>query len=145
MRRYVFVKFHAANPSPLAGGGGGNRAVGGVALFSALLGVSLSKWCWRVSPVHEGILAEFWLPLLDDGVPGECEGDGVWKSIEPDGIAGLPSNRGPLLVGAIGCLSKGKVPALYTEPNRPAYLPAAMEWGGNPLLPWITDISFSCK
>lgn len=43
MGRYVFVKFHAANPSPLAGGGGRRAAVGGVASFSVLLGVSRSK------------------------------------------------------------------------------------------------------
>lgn len=70
------------------------------------------------------------MPLLDDGVPGECDGDGVWKSMEPDGIAALPSINGPLLVGAIGCLSRGKPPppVPYTEPKRlAAYLPALKE------------------
>jgi len=56
--------------------------------------------------------------------------------MDPEGIADLPSTRGPLLVGPIG-LSKEKPPppAPYTEPNRlAAYLPALKEWGGNPLL-----------
>lgn len=62
-------------------------------------------------------------------------------------MAGLPSTKGPLLVGAIGCLSPGKPPPfpLYTEPNSPAYFAAPTECAGKPLLLWITDISFSCK
>ena len=80
-------------------------------------------------------------------MPGEWEGDGVWKSMDPDGMEDLPSsNEGPLLDAAIGCLSSGNpAPAAYTEPNNPAYLPAATEWLGNPLLLCITEISFSCK
>lgn len=45
---------------------------------------------------------------FDDGVPGEWDGDGVWKSMDPDGMEDFPSSSGPLLVAVIGCLSRGK-------------------------------------